>query len=161
MARIEYPESGMGDHVDWSLSRTEMAIGMGTFSKAVYGNSQLPVREREAARYTIAMINDCRVCRATRAERGVEAGIDEGFYGEIANRRTSTVLTDRERLAAEFAERFALDHLGMDDAFWAQLRSHFADPEIADLTIACSMFLGLGRALAVLDVAAPEQHLLV
>ena len=57
--------------------------------------------------------------------------------------------------------RFALDHLGMDDEFWARLRAGFTDPEITDLTIACGMFLGLGRALAVVDVAAPEQHLLV
>ena len=38
MARITAPaESGMGEHVDWSLHRTEMAIGMGKFSEAVYG----------------------------------------------------------------------------------------------------------------------------
>jgi alkylhydroperoxidase family enzyme len=66
MARIEFPDHGMGEHVDWSLLRANMAVGMGALSDAVYGNSQLPVREREAARWTIALINDCAVCRATR-----------------------------------------------------------------------------------------------
>jgi len=33
--------------------------GMGALSEAVYGNTQLPLRERESARWTIALINDC------------------------------------------------------------------------------------------------------
>jgi alkylhydroperoxidase family enzyme len=161
MARIDFPEAGMGEHVDWALSRAKMAVGMGQLSEAVYGNSQLPVREREAARYTIAMINDCLVCKDTRAKAAAEANIDEPFYGEIASWRESSVLTEREKLAAEFAQRFALDHLAMDDEFWARLRGAFADDEIADLTICCGMFLGMGRTLAVIGVPAPEERILV
>ena len=71
------------------------------------------------------------------------------------------MLTDRERLAAEFAERFAIDHLAMDDAFWDRLRAAFADDEIADLTICCGMFLGMGRTLAVIGVRAPDERILV
>jgi hypothetical protein len=49
----------------------------------------------------------------------------------------------------------------MDDAFWSRLRAAFADDEIADLTMCCGMFLGLGRALAVVGVAAPEERIIV
>ena len=85
MARIEPPAvTGMGEHVDWSLHRTEMAVGMGKFSEAVYGNSQLPIREREAARWTIALINHCLVCQDTRAKDAEPNHIDEGFYAEVA-----------------------------------------------------------------------------
>ena len=59
----------------------------------------------------------------------------------------------RERLAAEFAERFALDHLAMDDSFWERLHVAYADDELADLTICCGMFLGLGRTMAVVGVS--------
>jgi len=151
----------MGEHVDWALLRPEMAVGMGALSDAVYSNTQLALREREAARWTIALINDCVVCQDTRAKGGTEAGIDEGFYGEVANWRTSAALSDRERLAAEFAQRFALDHLAMDDEFWGRLRAAFADEEIADLTICCGMFLGMGRTLAVIGVRAPDERILV
>ena len=71
------------------------------------------------------------------------------------------VLSDRERLAAEYAERFALDHLAMDDDLWSRLRSAYGDDEIADLTICCGMFLGLGRTLAVLGVRAPDERILI
>lgn len=161
MARLSFPDLGFGEHVDWSLSRPEMARGMGKLSAAVYGNTQLPVREREAARYTIAMINECLVCKATRAEKAAEAGIDEGFYAEVASWRTSDALTVRERLAAEFAERFALDHHTMDDAFFDRMRAAYTDEELADLTMCCGMFLGLGRMLAVVGVRAPDERLLV
>jgi AhpD family alkylhydroperoxidase len=162
MARIEPPtRSGMGEHVDWSLHRTEMAIGMGAFSEAVYGNTQLPVREREAARWTIALINDCVVCQDTRAKDAAQHGVDEGFYADVAAWATTDALTEREKLAAEFAQRFALDHQAMDDDFWVRLRGAFADDEVADLVICCGMFLGLGRTLAVVGVPAPDERILV
>lgn len=161
MARISFPDRGMGEHVDWALSRVDMAAGMGAFSEAVYGNTQLSLREREAARWTIALINDCAVCQDTRARDSEAQGVDEGFYAEVADWRDSGALGDRERLAAEYAQRFAIDHLAMDEDFWARLRAAFADDEIADLTICCGMFLGLGRTLAVLGVRAPEKRLLV
>ena len=151
----------MGEHVDWSLHRPEMAMGMGALSEAVYGNTQLALREREAARWTIALINDCVVCQDTRAKEGTAHGVDEGFYAEVADWRNSTELSDRERLAAEFAQRFALDHQGMDDAFWDRLHAAFRDDELADLTMCVGMFLGLGRVLAVIGVRAPDERILV
>jgi len=161
MAHIAFPDRGFGEHVDWSLLRPKMAAGMGALSQAVYGNTQLPVREREAARWVIVLVNDCAVCRETRAGKGVEAGIDERFYAAVADWRTSPDLTDRERLAAEFAERFAMDHRTMDDAFWSRIRAGYGDDELADLVMCCATFLGLGRALAVVGVRAPDDRILV
>jgi alkylhydroperoxidase family enzyme len=161
MARIEFRDRGLGEHVDWTLSRPELAMGMGALADAVYTHSKLDVREREAARYSIALINDCAVCQDTRAKGGPAAGIDEGFYSEIADWRSSKTMTPRERLAAEFGQKFALDHLSMDDEFWARMRDAFADDELADLTMCCGAWLGMGRTLAVIGVRAPDEHLVV
>jgi hypothetical protein len=49
----------------------------------------------------------------------------------------------------------------MDDAFWARLHAVYSDEELADLTICCGMFLGMGRTLAVVGVRAPERRILV
>ena len=161
MARIEFPERGLGEHVDWALLRPEMAAGMGALSEAVYGNTQLSRREREAARWTIALINDCAVCQGTRAKGAEEAGIDAGFYAQVADRRHSEALSEREQLAAEFAERFALDHQAMDDELWGRLRAAFRDDELADLTMCCGTFLGLGRTLAVIGVRGPDDPIVI
>jgi alkylhydroperoxidase family enzyme len=161
MPKISFEERGFGEHVDWALLRPKMAAGMGALSSAVYENSRLSVREREAARWTIALINDCAVCRDTRARDGAAQGADEDFYAQVTSWRTTPDLSERERLAAEFAQRFALDHLAMGDEIWERLHAAFGDDELADLTICCGMFLGLGRTLAVIGVKAPEERILV
>jgi alkylhydroperoxidase family enzyme len=161
MTRISFEERGFGEHVDWALLRPAMAKGMGALSEAVYGNSQLSVREREAARWTIALINDCAVCRDTRARGGESVGAGESFYQDMIDWRSAAGASERERLAAEFAERFALAHLEMDEDLWGRLRAAFRDDEIADLTICCGAFLGLGRTLAVIGVRAPDDRILV
>ncbi len=119
------------------------------------------MREREAARWTIALINDCAVCRDTRARDGEAVGAGEPFYAEVTDWRAATGLSVRERLAAEFAERFAIDHLAMDDELWGRLHDAFSEAELADLTICCGCFLGMGRTLAVVGVRAPDERILV
>ena len=55
----------------------------------------------------------------------------------------------------QYAERFAMDHLSIDDEFMERMRGAFTDPEILDLTICLSAFLGLGRTLR---VARDHRH---
>lgn len=138
-----------------------MAAGLGALSEAVYGNTRLSTREREAARWVIAQVNACAVCLDTRTERAEAVGVDEAFYAAVVDWRATEELSSRERLAAEFAERFALDHQAMDDDLWSRLREAFADDELADLTMCVGTFLGLGRMLAVLGVPAPEERIVV
>lgn len=51
----------------------------------------------------------------------------------------------RERAALEFAERFATEHTRIDDAFIAEMRKHFRDPELVELGLVTGAFLMLGR----------------
>ena len=116
-----------------------------------YRRSQLPAREREAARMRIAQLNDCAICRDFRAGSARAGGATEDLYEHVDDRDDDRY-TPRERLAIEFAERFALDHQGIDDAFFARLRAEFSDGELVDLSVRCAAFLGLGRVLAVLGI---------
>jgi alkylhydroperoxidase family enzyme len=99
----------------------------------------------------IAQLNDCIVCRSFRAESVLRQGVTEDFYSHIAE-HPADVYSEQERLAIEYAERFATDHLGIDDGFFARLRNAFTDAEILDLTICIAHFLGLGRLLRVLGI---------
>ncbi len=85
-----------------------------------------------------------------------EAG--EDFYAHVADYASDGRYSQREKLAIEFAERFARDHLSMDEGgFFDRLRQHFSDAEIVDLATCCATFLGLGRLVQVLGptVACP------
>jgi alkylhydroperoxidase family enzyme len=79
-------------------------------------------------------------------------GLTEEFYVHVADCRERGDYSEQECLAIEYAERFAVDHLNIDDAFFARLRAAYTDPEILDLTICLATFLGLGRLLRVLGI---------
>jgi hypothetical protein len=49
----------------------------------------------------------------------------------------------------------------MDDEFFDKMRTAYTDDEIADLVICCGMWLGMGRAMAVVGVPAPDERILV
>ena len=134
----------------WSL-QPELGVAATRLVDAAYNKSILPVRVREAARMRIAQLNDCTVCLAFRADKVRAQGLDEDFYRAVES-RADGALGEQERLAVEYAERFAVDHTSIDDAFVERLRASFTDPEIFDLTVCLSAFLGLGRTLRALGI---------
>jgi AhpD family alkylhydroperoxidase len=118
----------------------------------VYGKSALPAAEREVARMRIAQLNACGACSTFRAPSVRDAGVSEEAYSHVEEWRTYEGYTERQRLAIEYAERFATDHGGIDDAFFGHLRGAFDDAEVLDLTMCIAVYLGLGRSLAVLGI---------
>jgi alkylhydroperoxidase family enzyme len=151
VARIDVPAGEGGDAVQiWSLQPALGGAAM-RLVDAAYNKSILPVRVREAARLRIAQLNECTVCLTFRADSVKEQGLDEDFY-RCVGRPEEDQLSDQERLAVAYAERFAIDHTSIDDAFVERLRGVFTDAEILDLTICLSAFLGLGRTLRSLGI---------
>jgi alkylhydroperoxidase family enzyme len=151
MARLDIPPGEGGDAVQlWSL-RPEMGAAVNRLVDAAYNKSILPVRVREAARMRIAQLNECQVCLAFRADKVKGQGVTEDFYTHVGA-HDDAGFSVQERLAIEYAQRFAVDHLSIDDDFMEQMRASFTDPEILDLTICLSAFLGLGRTLRVLGI---------
>jgi alkylhydroperoxidase family enzyme len=134
----------------WSL-QPELGAAATRLVEAAYNKSILPVRVREAARMRIAQLNDCTVCLAFRADKVRAQGLGEDFYCAVGSPDVKA-LSEQERLAVEYAERFATDHTSIDDAFVERLRAAFTDPEVLDLTICLSAFLGLGRTLRALGI---------
>ena len=151
MARLEVPPGRGGDAVQiWSL-QPELGAAAMNLVDAAYNKSILPVRVREAARMRIAQLNACTVCLAFHADKVKSEGLTEDFYCRVGVPHDDA-FSAQERLAMEYAERFATDHLSIDDAFFVRLRECFTDPEILDLTICLSAFLGLGRTLRALGI---------
>jgi AhpD family alkylhydroperoxidase len=126
----------------------EMVPGIGpaaaAFSGAVYEKSTLPLREFEAARLRIAQVNGCVLCLDWRTDRAGET-VDDAFAASVADWRRSEGLSVRERLAAEYAERFAVAHHDLDDAFWLRMRAEFTDAEIVELSMCLGSWIAFGR----------------
>ena len=80
-----------------------------------------------------------------------EQGVNEELYAHVAE-HGHPEYSAQEQVAIEYAELFALDHLGIDDAFWARLREQFTDPEVLDLSICIGNWLAFGRLTQVLHL---------
>jgi alkylhydroperoxidase family enzyme len=139
----------------WGEAVPKIGPAAARFSAAVYEHSTLSLREFESARARIAQINHCLFCLDWRTERDGEQ-VDETLYTEVEAWRESTSLSDRERLAAEYAERFAADHLSLDgdDDFWARLRAVYTDAEVIELSMCIGSWIAFGRLNHVLGIDA-------
>jgi alkylhydroperoxidase family enzyme len=142
----------------WTELAVPLTSAAGGYSHAVYEKSTLTLREFEAARVTMARINQCAICIGWRTARDVPSrGADadevpESFYASVGTEGDLTGLSERERLSAEFAERYSTDHLNMDDAFWSRLHAAFSDDELVDLALCVGSWLALGRFNQVFDI---------
>ncbi|MEU0313598.1 carboxymuconolactone decarboxylase family protein [Nocardioides sp. NPDC006273] len=133
----------------------EMVPGIGPaaagLSLAVYEHTTLGLREFEAARLRIAQINGCVFCLDWRTDRDGET-VEESFAEAVEEWRTTGAFDDRTRLAAEFAERYANDHHGIDQAFWDRMSAHYTDAEIVELSMCLGSWLAFGRLNHVLGL---------
>ena len=118
----------------WTL-RPQLGDMVERMIRGAYQQSILPPDERELARMRIAQINDCVACSDFRADSVLEAGVAPELYENVAAYATYPGYTARQRLAIEYAERFANDHASIDDAFFGRLREIFTDEELLDLTL--------------------------
>ncbi|NNH72915.1 carboxymuconolactone decarboxylase family protein [Nocardia uniformis] len=135
----------------------EMVPGIGTaaagFSLAVYEHTTLGLREFEAARLRIAQINGCLFCQDWRTEKDGQK-VEDAFADAVTQWRTTDSLDDRARLAAEYAERYALDHHNLDDEFFTRMFAHYSQVEVVELSMCIGSWLAFGRLNRVLGLDA-------
>jgi AhpD family alkylhydroperoxidase len=152
MARLDLPGEGSDLERVWSLS-PDLGAAVGALTAKVGGKGlALSWRVREAARMRIAQINGCNICMAWRVPSLARHGVDEELYAHVEQPETGDYSV-QERLAIEYAEKFALDHRSLDDAFFDRFRAEFSDAEIVELTAMIGNWLAFGRFQAVLDIA--------
>src|SRR5580704_568901 len=76
----------------WTELAPPLTSAAGAYSHAVYEKSSLSLREFEAARITMARINQCAICTEWRTARDVPSRsadpdeIPESFYEEVGTR---------------------------------------------------------------------------
>jgi alkylhydroperoxidase family enzyme len=159
---VDVPEGKDPITYVWGEMVPRIGPAAAKFSAAVYAHSTLSLREFEAARLRIAQVNGCVFCLDYRSERdGVK--VADGFDQAVADWARTDALNVRERLCAEYAGRFAEDHHGLDDEFWARMKAQFTDSEIVELTMCLGSWIAFGRLNRVLglDTACelPAAHL--
>ncbi|MCX2948666.1 carboxymuconolactone decarboxylase family protein [Lentzea sp. NEAU-D7] len=141
---IDIPEGKDPIGYVWGELVPGIGVAAANLSLAVYQHTTLGLREFEAARLRIAQINGCMFCLDWRTERDGEK-VEDDFIDAVTQWRTTDAFDDRARLAAEYAERYALDHHGLDDEFWSRMTAHYSQVEIVELTMSIGAWLVFGR----------------
>lgn len=80
------------------------------------------------------------------------AGLTEELYANVAGWDTYPGYTDAERIAIEYAEKFATAHHALDDAFFERMREHYSDEQIMEIAVSVGTWLMMGRITMVMDV---------
>ncbi|WP_327358236.1 carboxymuconolactone decarboxylase family protein [Streptomyces sp. NBC_01304] len=149
---IDIPEGQEPIGYVWGDMVPEIGMAAANFSLSVYSHTKLGLREFEAARLVIAKINGCQFCLDWRTERDDGEKVEESFMEAVDEWRTTDAFDDRARLAAEYAERYALDHHGLDDEFWERMTAHYSQAEIVELSMDIGSWLAFGRLNHVLGL---------
>jgi len=148
---IDIPEGKDPIGYVWGELVPGIGIAASQFSLAVYSHTTLGLREFEAARLRIAQINGCVFCLDWRTERdGVK--VEEEFADAVLDWRTTDLFDDRTRLAAEYAERYALDHHNLAEEFWKRMSACYSQAEIVELSMSLGSWLAFGRLNHVLGL---------
>jgi alkylhydroperoxidase family enzyme len=153
--RIDVPDGQHPVLYVWGSMVPGIGPAAVAFSQAVYDDSTLGLREFEAARLRIAQINGCLFCQDWRTERDSDQ-VEASFDQAVTEWRTTDAFDDRTRLAAEYAERYAADHLGLDgdEDFWGRMKGAYTDAEIVELSMCLGSWLAFGRLNHVLGLDA-------
>ncbi|HEY9316104.1 carboxymuconolactone decarboxylase family protein [Williamsia sp.] len=149
--RIDVPDGKDPITYVWGEMVPEIGGAAANFSMKVYSDSTLGLREFEAARLRTAQINGCIFCQDWRTERDGEK-VEETFDDAVENWRTTDAFDVRTRLAAEYAERYAVDHHGLDDEFWSRMSAAYDQREIVELSMCLGSWLAFGRLNHVLGL---------
>lgn len=132
--------------------KPETAKGFVRFFGALRGERALPERMTELMRLRIAFHNQCRSCMAIRYQDAAADGVDEAAVCSLERPAEAADLSEREKLAIDYGERLATNHLSIDDAYYERLRAHFTEPEIVELGIYAALCVGIGRLGATWDM---------
>ena len=74
--------------------------------------------------------------------------VPEGLICALEKPEEATDLTDSEKIALQFAELMATDHLSVDEGLFNELRKHFSEQQIVELSVVCALHVGFGRMAA-------------
>jgi uncharacterized peroxidase-related enzyme len=123
------------------------------------GGSVLPAKIKEMVVIKTSAVNGCAYCYAHNTSLGMAAGITGEQVQAIDSDDylTSPLLSPRERAAVQWAEHVTRNTARERDDVFEELKAHFNDAEIVELTLISGMFNMFNRFMDSLQVPLEPQ----
>ncbi len=94
----------------------------------------------------VSQINGCSYCVDLHARDLRKAGETDARIDGLAGWYDSPLFSDREKAALAWAEAVTrIEGTRAPDAAWSEMREHFADKELADITYAAALMNAWNR----------------
>lgn len=135
------------------LFKSPAGIAWYRYWLALSNDGILPKDLKELCRVKIAFDHACGYCSTVRSSAALAAGLTEEKIQQVWDFETSDAFTVREKLALRFAHHLKHDIAGADnDAFYAELKENFSEPEIVELGLWCAENVGAGSFVRTLSI---------
>jgi alkylhydroperoxidase family enzyme len=134
------------------MSLSHAPAGLEAFAK--YGEyvrygTELPPRVRELCVLAIAAGN--QYAWSHHHPHAVKAGVTQAELDSLESGKLADSLSASEQAAIRYAREFGQGGKVTDETF-AELRKHFSDRQITDLTLLCGYFMALGSTISAFRV---------
>lgn len=101
--------------------------------------TEVPLSLKSLVRVRIAVLNGCPFCADLHSSIGLENGLESTKLGAIGAWENDDELTERERLALEYADAVTLSDGEVVDELFERLRKEFSAAEIIELSFAIAV----------------------
>ena len=79
--------------------------------------------------------------------------LSEDDYLYVGDRENYDGYSQAERDALEYCEKYATDHMSIDQAFMDRMVEHYSDELMVDMTLSIGCWIAFGRINQVMDVS--------
>jgi AhpD family alkylhydroperoxidase len=101
--------------------------------------TELPLSLKSLVRVRIAVLNGCPFCADLHSSIGMKSGLDSTKIGGVARWESDPDLSERERLALEYADAVTLSDAEVSDELFERLRNEFSEAQLIELTFAIAV----------------------
>ncbi|MFZ0973921.1 MAG: carboxymuconolactone decarboxylase family protein [Solirubrobacteraceae bacterium] len=137
--------------------RPELLDAFFKFYAQVWTDGVLDVRVKDLARMKIARTVGCRMCQNTRFKVAEDA-TSEDDYLDIDDVENGAY-TDAEKAALRYVETFCVGAAHVTDEMVAELRAHFSEAEIIELSVLVAAMSGFASINVALNIAPDTEEL--
>jgi 4-carboxymuconolactone decarboxylase len=128
--------------------------GVGSLEQATARLHRLEERLKDLAELKAATLTQCEYCIDLGLQVARRAGLSDAHLLALPSYRTSALFTDVEKLVLDYAVGMSRTPVEVSDALFAELRRHFDDAQLVELTHVIALENMRGRFNLALGIGA-------
>ena len=133
----------MGDVPKWvrvMANQDDILLGFFAMFKATMDDAPVEAKLKWKVAYKVSEINKCAFCVSVSQKKLASMGL-----GDVNLKDLEEAADEREKVALKFAEDATKEAYKINAAAMDELKKHFSDPEIVELTAVVGLFNYINR----------------